>query len=33
MINYDDVAKENIKDHNPNWSQIPHDLAENLFVC
>ena len=22
MINYDDVAKENIKNHNPNWPQI-----------
>ena len=23
MINVDDVTKENIKEHNPNWSQIP----------
>ena len=23
MINSDDVVKENIKEHNPNWSQIP----------
>ena len=23
MINYDDVKQENIKEHNPNWSQIP----------
>ena len=23
MINFDDVAKENIKWHNPNWPQIP----------
>ena len=23
MINFDDVVKENIKEHNPNWSQIP----------
>ena len=22
MINYDDVAKENIKNHNTNWQQI-----------
>ena len=22
MINFDDVAKEKIKDHNPNWPQI-----------
>ena len=24
MINFDDVAKENIKEHNPNWPQIPN---------
>ena len=23
MINFDDVTKENIKEHNLNWSQIP----------
>ena len=23
MINFDDVVKENIKQHNPNWPQIP----------
>ena len=23
MINIDDVTKENIKENNPNWSQIP----------
>ena len=23
MINFDDVTKENIKKHNPNWPQIP----------
>ena len=23
MINFDDVTKENMKEHNPNWSQIP----------
>ena len=23
MINFDDVTKENIKEHNPNWSQLP----------
>ena len=22
VINFDDVTKENIKDHNPNWPQI-----------
>ena len=23
MNNFDDVIKENIKEHNPNWPQIP----------
>ena len=23
MINFDDSTKENMKEHNPNWSQIP----------
>ena len=23
MINFDDATKENIKEHNPNWPQIP----------
>ena len=23
MINFDNVTKENIKEHNPNWPQIP----------
>ena len=23
MINFDDVIKENIKEHNPNWAEIP----------
>ena len=23
MINFDDVAKENIKEHNQNWPKIP----------
>ena len=23
MINFDDVTKENIKEHNPNWPQVP----------
>ena len=23
MINFDDVIKENIKRHNPNWPKIP----------
>ena len=24
MINFDDVTKENIKEHNPNWPQTPN---------
>ena len=24
MINFDDAVKENIKEHNPNWPEIPH---------
>ena len=23
MINFDDVTNENIKEHNPNWPQVP----------
>ena len=23
MIHFDDVKKENIKEYNPNWTQIP----------
>ena len=23
MISFDDVIKENIKEHNPSWPQIP----------
>ena len=23
IINFDDVTKENIKEYNPNWPQIP----------
>ena len=23
MINFDDLVKENIKQNNPNWRQIP----------
>ena len=25
MINFEDVTKESIKEHNPNWSQMPDD--------
>ena len=23
MINFEDITKENIKEHNPNWPEIP----------
>ena len=26
MINFDDVTKENIKEHNPNWPEISGHL-------
>ena len=29
---YDDVVKENIKEHNPNWSQIPDNLRKILII-
>ena len=31
MINFDDVTKENIKEHNPNWPQIP-DHPHRIFT-
>ena len=31
MINFDDATEENIKEHNPNWSEIPHHLSFNLI--
>ena len=30
MINFDDVTKENIKEHNPNWLEIPGYPIQNL---
>ena len=32
MINVDDVAKENIKEHNPKWPQIPHHPHRILII-
>ena len=32
MINFDDVAKENIRKHNPNWPQIPDDSYGMLII-
>ena len=31
MINSDDVIKENIKEHNPNWLQIL-DLPQRILI-
>ena len=32
MINFDDVTKENIKEHYPNWSQIPDHQYRTLIT-
>ena len=32
MINFDDDVKENIKEHNPNWPQIPHYPYRTLTI-
>ena len=32
MINYDDVAKEETKKHNPNWPQIPDNPYKTLII-
>ena len=32
MINFDDIIKENIKEHNPNWPAIPDYLYRILIV-
>ena len=32
MINFDDVIKENIKEHNPNWLQIPDHPCRILII-
>ena len=29
MINFDDVIKANIKEHNPNWPHIPDHPYRN----
>ena len=34
MINFDDVTKENIKEHNPNWlPQIPDYPYRILIIA
>ena len=32
MINFEDATKENIKEHNPNWPQIPDHLYRILIT-
>ena len=32
MINYDDVTKENIKEHNPDWTQIANHPYRILII-
>ena len=32
MINFDDVTKENIKEHGPNWPRIPDHLYRILII-
>ena len=32
MIKFDDVTKENINEHNPNWPQIPDPLQRILII-
>ena len=32
MINFDDATKENIKEHNPNWPQIPDHPCRILII-
>ena len=32
MIDFDDVKKENKKEHNPNWLQIPDHSYRILII-
>ena len=32
MITFDDVTKENVKEHNPNWPQIPDNPYSILII-
>ena len=32
MTNFDNVTKENIKEHNPNWPQIPDHPYRILMI-
>ena len=33
MINFDAVTKENTKEHNPNWPQIPYHPYKTLIIA
>ena len=33
MINFDDVTKENIKEHNTNWPEIPDHPFRILVIA
>ena len=32
MIKFDDIARENINKHNPNWQQIPDHPHRILII-
>ena len=32
MINFDDVVEEIMKEHTPNWPQIPHHPYKILII-
>ena len=32
VINFEDVTKENIKEHNPNWPQTPDHPCRILII-
>ena len=32
MIHFDDVTKENLKEHNPNWPQIPDHPCRRSII-
>ena len=32
MINFDDITKENEKQHNPSWPQIPDNPYRTLII-
>ena len=32
MINFDDVIKENLNEHNPNWLQVADQIYRILII-